>query len=364
MNTIRTTTLVLSTALLVMVGSIFYSHTISKNSFPREVVVKEKEKVSEPKIEFDFALAKNASGIHEAFDSTMDTYRLYQLNWVNITKIEIDGEDAYFGEIENLYGNGKIEPYRTPLFFMRGNFYTPLGYGGIAYEPNETHWVTRYRRLEITDYMPIERYATAFDKEDAEISKRMLGVQNISIDLDKTGKAHHIEIVSSTGTKSFDGPFKEVKSFNLITRNEFKNSDDYITHLEQFRSLPGNVSEEKNIQETMMGYFIKYPAMINGKKVVVLNEQPYYYTFNVEDKASNIDLGYLYCSENNSTQIGPKIGKYMPISKPDVLKLIDWGFLKEYQGEVFTFTGPGFYCTLRTSGIFRPDMFEISFSGF
>jgi hypothetical protein len=350
---------------LLIAGGVLF---LSAKNIKRQAITPDKKTETEkldaatttPLLEVEVSGIKNLDEVKTSLSQTMDSYRYHKANWTNLARVEMDGKTLYFGELEKVFGDGKIDQYESPVFLVNGVLYTPYGYGGNTYDIKETNWVWRYSTLNINQYVPLDAYGTSISQDELEIIKKEAGIEEITLELGKTGEIKSIEIKTKEKTKKFTGPFEAIKPFNFVTKSQYEGESDYNTYAEKWRRLPGNVTEfTEYVSDT--GYRIKYPSTINGKKVTVVHESPYYDSFLVEDRQYDTDSAYMYCAENDRPQVGPKGSSDLPINKISRDKLVDWGFSKEYHAEVFSFTGPGFRCDLRTSEAFRINMFTISF---
>lgn len=312
-------------------------------------------------ITLDASTIKNMGGIEEALGMSMDSFQFKEINWTNISQVNLGSSTMYYGELQRVSGNGKVSHQVDPLFLVDGILYTAYGYGGNQYPYKETDWFPRYKEMEINQYVPIERYGTNSDREDWETYKLQTGIEKIAVKLDTTGGLLSITVTMKDGqVKTVNEPLPRVKTLNLASRPQYNGLDDYQTMMDKNRRLPGNASGRATyVMDT--GYSVVHPDMLNGKKVVVLEQGKHSYSFNIEDRQDVADVATINCQENDYQQLGPKTGDPTPISIESRQKLVDWGFAKESYTDVFSFTGPGYRCDLRATQAFTLDMFKIVF---
>ncbi len=312
-------------------------------------------------LQFGAGEFKNLGGIEEGFGMNFDAFRYYKMDWTNIYQVRFADRIMYVGEMTKTSGNGLVDPYPLPLFAIDKVLYVPWGTGGEQYPPKETNWIVRYKAESFDYLIPVEEYSSRnIDREILETYRIKLGISNIRLIRDKTGKLVSITLSEGEKVSHSDGPFEAVLPVNLITRLENKGADDYLTYIEQSRTLAGNATGQVSFVADN-GYTITYPEYLNGKKVSYLKDGENSYTFRDEDKQYQPNATYLNCWGSQMFQTGPKLGDPIIIASESRSKLVDWGVSKQHHGEMYSFTGPGAHCTILTTEAFKPGMFKISF---
>jgi hypothetical protein len=309
----------------------------------------------------DLSSIENLQGSIDWYRSVAEGQRYHKVDFNHIVEIEDRGEKRHFGFLEKTAGDGTMDAFPSPLFISNGKLFAMQGSTGNPYPLKETNWIYRYKEYNLTSFAVPDK-PHFWDQELGEMGRIESGIDNVSIEADKEGNITRVKWSVGETIKDFKAPFKTVAPVNLVTLPEFAGASNYVDYIERTRKLPGRIGGKSTL--TMdTGYKLTYPTVLNGIDVTVLKEYQHGYQFSIGDEPTHTEYTAIVCYSNsfNLDQIGPPKGELVPVSPESRSQVADWGYRKEYHGEVYSFLAPGFYCRIHTSGTFRPEMFQFSF---
>jgi hypothetical protein len=312
--------------------------------------------------EFDPAVFTNFPAVEKEVKMYADNQSIYKMNWNSLTEFNFDKKRVFVGWLQGLYSNGKTDDVKTPIFMVDGTLYYPNGWSATGYPEKETNWKTQYQWVEFNYYGPIQTLInsnTGYQKSEDKITKDISGVEMIRFNMAVDGT-----VTSANATingKVYENvlPTQHYKDFVISTSPQNYATLDPRTQSEQNRKLPGNITATTSV---LLDYGMKlvYPLVINRLHVQMVTRDSGIYDFYVGDQQYDPDEIHISCYPTPSDQVGPRSVELWPIAPASRALVKDWGYESSYHTDRFSFTGPHQYCTVMTSGLFRPDMISIS----
>ncbi|HEY0908087.1 MAG TPA: hypothetical protein VGE35_01930 [Candidatus Paceibacterota bacterium] len=311
-------------------------------------------------IVLDPSSIKNLAAVESNYKSRNSMMRFLKISWDGIFEIDLGDSKLYFGHTTKLWGNGTYDKQPDMVFMYDGILYVAEGYGGHPFPRKQVDWAYRYQEVNITEYVPLELYAKGSDREVIETAKQKVGIEKISVERSLDGAPVSATVWRKDSEVKYIAPFKTVWPVEFLIDPAYDGADDYLTHINKGRRLPGQAVGTQ-VADLANGYTVSYPETLNGKPVALIDQGNNSYSFNTEDTPYDPDVATLYCFNYPSENVGPQSEAPVAIAPMSRSKLVDWGAAQEYFADVFSFTGPGYYCQMRVSQAFRLDMFKISF---